>query len=32
MVMGMYMGALGLESLIEREPAEQPREVVDAQR
>jgi glycerol-3-phosphate dehydrogenase len=32
MVMGMYEGALGLESLIEREPAEQPREVVDAQR
>ncbi len=32
MVMGMYVGALGLESLIEHEPAEQPREVVDAQR
>ena len=32
MVMGMYVGALGLESLIDREPAEPAREVVDAQR
>jgi glycerol-3-phosphate dehydrogenase len=32
MVMGMYVGALGLESLIDREPGEPAREVVDAQR
>jgi len=32
MVMGMYVGALGLESLIDREPAVPAREVVDAQR
>src|ERR1035437_1523355 len=30
MVMGMYVGALGVESLIDREPAEPAREVVDA--
>jgi len=32
MVMGMYVGALGIESLVDREPAEPAREVVDAQR
>jgi glycerol-3-phosphate dehydrogenase len=32
MVMGMYVGALGVESLVDREPAEPAREVVDAQR